>query len=125
MLAQLDKVKKLLVLAFNTGAAEGESENALRMAIRIARENKITAYELFGQSGTSESVSTAPTYEDIPALKMPFGKHKDKTIRWIAEEDTDYLYWLHSEAYIQKEALRLAIAMAFKVVFKNGEDDET
>ena len=36
--------------------------------------------------------AVAPACVD-PALPMPFGKYRDRSLSWIAEHDRDYLRW--------------------------------
>ena len=93
---------KLLRLALDKGAYDGEAANAAVMLVRKLRERGATADGLFG--GASYSSSKAITnYGDT---KMTFGKYRDEMIKDIP---ISYLVWAVNNCSNMDGRLRLAI----------------
>lgn len=103
----VDKVIQLLRLGLDKGAQEGESQNALAFAGKMARKQSIhfehierRIYECisqkpFGDKQTSSNKEKAVFDPDI--YRMKWGKYKGKTITEIVESDPSYVEWLTSE----------------------------
>jgi len=51
----------------------------------------MTSYKDQAKDNSAEDLT--PLY-DVGIIDMPFGKHKGKTIKVIAEEDVEYLEWV-------------------------------
>ena len=101
-----DKAQKLLRLALDAGAMDGEWRNAAVMFIGALRKNGTTADSF--TAAIPESRRPAPphrTYEP-PAVTMPFGKHKG---RKLADIPSDYLDWLQTNCDLRPR-LKMQIA---------------
>jgi len=92
---------KLLRLALDRGAYEGEADNAAVMLIRKLRQRNVTADELLGQPQSSQS-----KYDGNGNEKMPFGKYRDEMIKNIP---IDYLMWVLYNCTNIDAHLKLAI----------------
>jgi len=91
---------KLLRLALDKGAYEGEAENAAIMFIRKLRERHVKADELFNQT---QSTTVLSNYGNE---KMTFGKYRDEMIKNIP---VDYLTWAFYNCNNMDARLKLAI----------------
>ena len=97
---------KLLRLALDKGAYEGESDTAAIMFIRKLRERNVTADELFGNAQRDNQQTWVTKHNNGGNKKMTFGKYRNETIKNVP---TDYLIWvLYNCANIDAE-LKLAI----------------
>ena len=93
------KAQKLLALALDSAAADGEWRNAAVMLIAAMRKAGTTATELlappvpaFTQARPGPSPRWTPGgYASPFGMKMPFGKHKGVLLSKIP---TDYLHWV-------------------------------
>jgi uncharacterized protein (DUF3820 family) len=87
-----EKVTKLLMLALDAGASDGEAENAAVAAVRIMRRSGMKLSDIASPATSSRSAKSE--YEKWwEKTVMPFGKHKGKTIGQIARTEPDYLVW--------------------------------
>ena len=79
-------------LAFNPGAAEGESVSAVSKIVQIARKNNIDfdGFKIILGVTTTASNLNSP---NSPVF-MPFGKHLGKTLDEVFQCDPDYLIWV-------------------------------
>jgi len=94
---------KLLCLALDKGAYEGEADNAAVMFIRKLRERNVSAEELIKQPETEQYSDDIIFYGKI---KMPFGQYKDEMLMNIP---IDYLIWVLRNCRNIKPSLRNAI----------------
>ena len=94
---------KLLRLALDKGAYEGEADNAAIMFIRKLRERNVKADDLFYKSNSEKSSRHITSWH---YYKMPFGKYKNKMLMDIPE---DYLLWVLQNCRSVKPDLRNAI----------------
>jgi len=81
---------KLLRLALDKGAYEGEADNAAIMLIRKLRQRDVKAEQLFSQSFSQSSQSSQSSC-GIGNEKMTFGKYKNVMIRNVP---MNYLVWV-------------------------------
>lgn len=85
------KIQKMVRLAFDPAAAEGESVNAATMIVQIVRKHDL------GFDGFKKLigvVSTAPGLKSLyPPGVMPFGKYEGVTFDAIFEANPSYLDW--------------------------------
>jgi len=88
---------KLLRLALDKGAYEGEADNAVVMFVRKLRERNIKADDLFGQT---------PAISKCGNEKMTFGKYRDEMIRNVP---VDYLIWAVNNCANMSTKLKQAI----------------
>ena len=95
-----DVEMKLLRLALDKGAYEGESDTAAVMFVRKLRERGVRADELFGNAS-----STAVT--EYGNVKMTFGKYKNEMLKDIP---ISYLVWAFNNCVNMNAALRTAIS---------------
>jgi len=95
-----DVEMKLLRLALDKGAYEGEAETAAVMFVRKLRERGVRADELFGDAS-----STAVT--EYGNVKMTFGKYKNEMLKDIP---ISYLVWAFNNCVNMNAALRTAIS---------------
>jgi len=84
--ALTDIEMKLLRLALDKGAYEGEADNAAIMLIRKLRERNVKADQLFEQSQSIQSSKCSNGNE-----KMTFGKYRNEMIKNIP---ISYLVWV-------------------------------
>jgi hypothetical protein len=87
---------KLLKLALDKGAYEGEADTAAVMFIRKLRERSVKAEDLFKPSAETKYGSE----------KMTFGKYRDKMIKDVP---LSYLCWVLDNCVNISSSLRLAI----------------
>lgn len=92
---------KLLRLALDKGAYEGEADNAAVMFIRKLRERNMTVEELFGQAS-----QTSPLKSKCGNEVMTFGKYKGEMIKDVPQ---NYLIWVLNTCTNIDPRLRLAI----------------
>jgi hypothetical protein len=102
---------KLLTLALDKGAYNGEAENATIMLIRKLRNRNVNADELFRQTSsaynsTRAEYSNRNTVTEYGDTVMTFGKYKSKPIKEIP---INYLTWAYNNCRNMKENLRYAI----------------
>lgn len=112
--AAATKVLKLLALALDASAHDGESHNAAVAAIREMRRSGLKLRDL----GIEERriVEVEKTYEPWWAVvEMPFGKHKGKRLGSIAEDNPDYLVWIGANVELHG-TLAEAIGAALEAV---------
>lgn len=89
-------IPKLLRLAFDPSAAEGEAVNALTMAVRQARRDGLVFGDVVAMISPDRQLPPPAARATEPAslrVRMPFGKHKGLTLGEIAERDLPYLRW--------------------------------
>lgn len=95
------KAEKLLALALDSAAHDGEWKNAAVMFVASLRKAGTTAQDI-----TSAAPSPPPSPQwyrgsschPDSAVRMPFGKHKGAMLRDIP---TDYLEWLFNSAKLR------------------------
>jgi hypothetical protein len=102
---------KLLRLALDKGAYEGEAENAAVMLIRKLRNRNVNADELFKQTSsaynsTRAEYSNRNTVTEYGNAIMTFGKHINKPIKEIP---INYLTWAYNNCRNMEDSLRYAI----------------
>jgi len=97
---------KLLRLALDRGAYEGEADNAAVMFVRKLRERNANADELFGQAQTIIVQSSVSKYGNSGNQKMSFGMHNGKMIKDVP---IDYLIWVIYNCNNIDPKLKLAI----------------
>ncbi|MGA2498235.1 MAG: hypothetical protein ABSH20_10865 [Tepidisphaeraceae bacterium] len=88
------RLRKLLAIALDPAAVDGEAENAGVRAVKEARRLGLTLSDFF-------PAPTQPVilYRDRPepadfGPPIQFGKYKGESIRKIARDDPDYLEWV-------------------------------
>lgn len=113
---------KLLRLAFDPGAAEGEAVNAAAAAVKHARRFSIDYAGVCELIGPSHQLP--PTMPQQPAavhVLMPFGKHRGLTLGEIAQRDIKYLTWAIANLEDQDE---LVAAMRTTLEWLGGRGGE-
>ena len=98
-------VGKLLLRAFDPAARDGEAENAGGKAVLVCRRNGIPLPRLAEHLAEQFKVLPAPRPAPAPERRepeavhvlMPFGKHRGRTLGWIARNDAGYLRWMSEE----------------------------
>jgi hypothetical protein len=85
-LSAREKVEKILRLALCPSAPQGEWQSAALALIRTLRASGAKAEDILSTR------VTAPTAVSSPIMR--FGKHRDRTVRWITENDPSYAEWL-------------------------------
>jgi len=93
------RAEKLLRLALDCAASDGEIVGACRALQRMARE-----------SG-SDPLSLVLARPDCPDAQIPFGKHRGQLLSVVFRDDPDYLEWLC--ANIRPRGRRFAEALEF------------
>lgn len=102
------KARKLLALALDRGACDGEWRNAATMFVAALRKAGATADELFAPASAHQPQSCwqpPPSDWRSRSVTMPFGRHKGKPLREIPAE---YLEWLLNLDTLRPE-LRAAV----------------
>jgi hypothetical protein len=94
---------KLLTLALDGGAYEGESDNAAIMFVRKLRARNVKADELFGEAGHKSASKAVVNYGNT---KMTFGKYRNEMIKDIP---INYLIWVLDNCMNISPKLKLAI----------------
>jgi hypothetical protein len=102
-----ERAAKILRLALDPAAADGEWRNAAVMFVGILRQNGI-AVDSFTDEPRHHRPPDPPWRSSGYAVRMPFGKHKGEPLDDIA---TDYLQWLINTATNLRPPLRRAIVM--------------
>ena len=92
---------KLLRLALDKGAYEGEADNAAIMLIRKLRQRNVKAEQLFEQSQSIQFSKCGNGNE-----KMTFGKYRNEMIKNVP---TNYLVWVLNNCTNIDTNLKLAI----------------
>jgi hypothetical protein len=87
-LSSMEKVEKILRLALCPSAPQGEWESAALALIRTLRSSGARAEDVLSTAASA----TTPTAVNSPI--MPFGRHRDRTVRWIVENDPSYSEWV-------------------------------
>ena len=102
----LNRLNELLTRGLTPDAADGA--DAWAEARTMMLQHGLTVSALTGGERT-------PSRDDSWAFeyKMPFGKYRDESLGWIAENDMNYLEWLEGKADIQSERLRQAIHIVY------------
>jgi len=98
------KEMKMLRLALDKGAYEGEADNAGVKLIRELRKRGIKADELFNQPTSKTNTQSSVT--ELGDTIMTFGKYKGDMIKYIP---TNYLTWALDNCKNMKSSLRQAI----------------
>jgi hypothetical protein len=98
-----DKAQKLLRLALDAGAMDGEWRNAAVMFVASLRKAGTTAESFTAR--TPENRRPEPTPWTPPAATMPFGKYKARGLDTIP---ADYLEWLLENCEL-RPALKRAV----------------
>jgi hypothetical protein len=81
------KAERILRLALCPGAPEGEWQSAAYALIRTLRSAGARAEDVLSQvSGTTSTAASSPI--------ICFGKYRDRTVRWIIENDPSYAEWV-------------------------------
>lgn len=97
-----DMCEKLLRLALDPGAGEGEARNAWMLLLKRAKASKVEAQAVIESLRTMPSVVTKVVKVPVPdpnkpfpweGVRMPFGKYRGWSIGQIARHFPDYLYW--------------------------------
>jgi hypothetical protein len=104
-----DKEEKLLRLALDTAAADGEWRNCAHKLLRSWRERRVLAEDVVAVPSQTPPPPPPPPRSSGPdygLCTMPWGKHKGKSFRQIPP---DYLAW--ALRWIREDATR-ARAMA-------------
>jgi hypothetical protein len=96
------QAEKILRLALDTAATDGEAESAAVMLIRNWRASGVTAEDILGQTTSAR----------LPAKVMPFGQYKGASIAAIEREDPEYLQWVLATCTRRRQGLRRAIEAA-------------
>ncbi len=105
-----ETLQKLLRLALDPAASEGEIHNASILIVDIARKrgmDKNAFLQAIGIQTTTEGFD----YRDI---RLDFGKHRGKTVGDIMHIDPGYLYWCNENATHISYAMTKAIKTAVK-----------
>jgi hypothetical protein len=85
------KAVKILTLALDSAAHDGEWRNAAVMFVSILRTEGTQAAELLAPSPRPTPQWTPPPYSNPYEVRMPFGLHKGKRLSSVP---ADYLRWL-------------------------------
>ncbi len=83
-----EKVEKILRLALCPSAPRGEWESAALALVRTLRSSGAKAEEVLSDT----AMATAPPTVSSPIMR--FGKYRDRTVRWIVENDPSYAEWV-------------------------------
>lgn len=106
------KARKLLTLALDSAAADGEWKNAATMFIGMLRRSGVTPGDLLTPLPTPAAFWQPPARSRWKKRQatMPFGRFKGEP---LAEVPTDYLQWLLSLDDLRPE-LRSAVMAELK-----------
>lgn len=85
-----DKAQKILRLALDAAATDGEWKSAAVMFVAHLRRAGNTVEEFAGTQAPGPAMAPAPKWESN-CPKMPFGKYKGTA---LSEIPADYLTWL-------------------------------
>ena len=83
-----EKVEKILRLALCPSAPRGEWESAALALVRTLRSSGAKAEEVLSDA----AMATVPPTVSSPIMR--FGKYRDRTVRWIVENDPSYAEWV-------------------------------
>lgn len=108
MQALPEKAVKLLRLALDGAAHQGEWESAARMFVALLRKSGCTAETLTANPTKNRPPQPPPWSSSV--MQMPFGKYKGALISEVPE---DYLRWLVTcdlkpllKSAVEKELIR-------------------
>lgn len=118
-----DRIVKLMRLAVDAAASDGEASSAWTKVLSLIRKEKLTYAKLM-EAITPPSRAAywqspqrrGPDYGWAGEMIMPFGKHKGKRLRTIVEEDIGYLRWCLRADAIRSYDLRQAVKEIFERV---------
>lgn len=103
-----ETLQKLLRLALDPAASEGEIRNASILIVDIARKRGM------GVSAFLQSIGIPTRGFDYQDIQLDFGKHRGKTVGNIMRIDPGYLYWADENATHISRAMKRAIETAVK-----------
>jgi hypothetical protein len=95
-----EKVEKILRLALCPGAPQGEWQSAALALIRTLRASGATAEDVLSPP------ARATVYTPLSCPIVRFGKYRDRTVRWIVENDPSYAEWVPRKVASLSTALR-------------------
>lgn len=101
--------KKLLALAMDRSASDGEIGTAALKLIELLRRRYQSGYELIRdleQISTVARVQWIPRPDPYASFVMPFGKHRGRKLKDIP---VDYLFWLLDNYDDLRESTRAVI----------------
>lgn len=102
------KLEKLIWMALDQSGNEHQMDQAAAAMFRLLRKNQVDAKRFFALFGGTFSSAPPPPPPGLQ-VRMPFGKHKGRTLLWIAENHLDYLEWCLDT--IEKLSVALRVAM--------------
>ena len=94
------RASKLLRLALDAAASDGEIVQACRALQRMA-----------SQSGNDPLALVLASEAEFPDARIPFGKHRGQLVSVVFRDDPDYLEWLCQN--IRPRGRRFAEALEF------------
>ena len=97
-----DLAEKLMRLALRPAAPQGEWQAAALAYFRVLRAGEVSADELREMLGIVQE-QPEPAPDTTPMVS--FGRHRDRTVRWIVEHDPSYAEWLLRKAVNLSPAL--------------------
>lgn len=108
--AKVDLVLRLLTLAFDASAPEGEATVAAQKAVAIAKQNGLDFHALGQHLAAANGNRSRSTTVTVRETRMPFGKYRSQTLGAILQNDPDYLHWVLRECSRTSPALCQRIA---------------
>lgn len=118
---RVDLALNLLRRAIDPACEKGEAMNAFDKLLVIVRREQITFNDLAFSTVVIEQSSGQSVAPPATETRMPFGKHKGKTLAAITKEDPGYLYWVRENCENMRENLSDAIDATIK--WFSGRDD--
>ena len=107
---KLELIVRLLKLAFDQAAPEGEASAAAQKAVIIAKQNGVDFHALGQHLVPSNDNRRLPAAVAAHEIRMPFGKYCGQTLGAILENHPDYLHWVLRECSRTSPALCQRIA---------------
>ena len=92
-------------LALCPAAPQGEWQAAALAYFRVLRAGEVSADELRELFAVGREPRSAGASSD-PTPTVSFGRHRDRTVRWVVEHDPSYAEWLLRKAVNLSPALR-------------------
>lgn len=109
------KARKLLRLALDSAAADGETANAATSALRLMKRRGLSLADVADpEPEPSRPLQPQAPIRNAERFVMPWGKWRGETIGWIRDNDRAYLEQLATRsAYNNYNDLRQAVQVVW------------
>ena len=118
-LSARERAEKILRLALCPSAPQGEWQSAAYALIRILRASGAKAEDVL----STPARATAPTAVSSPIMR--FGRYRDRTVRWIVENDPSYAEWVLRKVANLSPCLRHEFRRELKGRYGDARQEES